>query len=98
MNVHCLFGFIWRLFLFIYLLLQSLGDKYKKTPAQIALRWGIQRDTVVIPKSSKVERLKENFEVFDFELSKEDMDLIKGMDRKYRTNQPARFWGVDLYA
>jgi len=78
--------------------LKSLGDKYKKTPAQIALRWGIQRDTVVIPKSSKVERLKENFEVFDFELSKEDMDLIKGMDRKYRTNQPAKFWGVDLYA
>lgn len=58
----------------------------------------MQRNTVVIPKTSKVERLKENFQVFDFELSKEDMDVIKSVDRKYRTNQPAKFWGIDLYA
>ncbi|KAK6916650.1 NADP-dependent oxidoreductase domain [Dillenia turbinata] len=79
-------------------LLKGLAEKYKKTPAQIVLRWGIQRNTVVIPKSSKLERLKENFQVFDFELSKEDMELISGIDRKYRTNQPAKFWGIDLYA
>ncbi|KAK6946350.1 NADP-dependent oxidoreductase domain [Dillenia turbinata] len=79
-------------------LLKGLADKYKKTPAQIVLRWAIQRNTVVIPKSSKLERLKENFQVFDFELSKEDMELIAGIDRKYRTNQPAKFWGIDLYA
>ncbi|KAI5577397.1 hypothetical protein POPTR_009G125100v4 [Populus trichocarpa] len=78
--------------------LKGLAEKYKKTVAQIALRWGIQRNTVVIPKSSKVERLKENFEVFDFELSKEDMDLLKELDRNYRTNQPAKFWGINLYA
>ncbi|XWS55006.1 hypothetical protein CRYUN_Cryun10bG0137800 [Craigia yunnanensis] len=78
--------------------LKGLAEKYKKTVAQIVLRWGIQRDTVVIPKSSKFERLQENFQVFDFELAKEDMDLIKAADRKYRTNQPARFWGIDLYA
>ncbi|MED6181396.1 NADP-dependent D-sorbitol-6-phosphate dehydrogenase [Stylosanthes scabra] len=78
--------------------LKGLAEKYKKTPAQIALRWGIQRNTVVIPKSSKLERLKENFEVFDFELSKEDMELIKSMDKAYRTNQPAKFWGINLYA
>ncbi|KAG4973749.1 hypothetical protein AAZX31_11G108100 [Glycine max] len=72
--------------------------KYKKTVAQIALRWGIQRNTVVIPKLSKLERLKENFQVFDFELSKEDMELIGSICRKYRTNQPAVFWGIDLYA
>lgn len=65
---------------------------------QIVLRWGIQRNTVVIPKSSKIERLKENFEVFDFELSKEDMELIKSIDKSYRTNQPAKFWGINLYA
>lgn len=58
----------------------------------------MQRNTVVIPKTSKVERLKENFQVFDFKLSKEDMDVIKSVDRKYRTNQPAKFWGIDLYA
>lgn len=53
---------------------------------------------VVIPKTSKLERLKENFQVFDFEISKEDMDLIKKVDKNLRTNQPAKFWGVDLYA
>ncbi|MBA0758757.1 hypothetical protein Gotri_021725 [Gossypium trilobum] len=78
--------------------LKALAEKYKKTVAQIVLRWGIQRNTVVIPKTSKFERLKENFEVFDFELAKEDMDKIKAIDRKYRTNQPAKFWGIDLYA
>ncbi|XP_058730111.1 NADP-dependent D-sorbitol-6-phosphate dehydrogenase-like [Vicia villosa] len=78
--------------------LKGLAEKYKKTAAQIALRWGIQRNTVVIPKTSKLDRLKENFQVFDFELSKEDADLISNMDKKYRTNQPAKFWGIDLYA
>lgn len=77
---------------------KGLAEKYKKTVAQIVLRWGIQRNTVVIPKSSKLERLKENFQVFDFELSKEDMDAIKSVDRKSRTNNPAKFWGIDLYA
>lgn len=66
--------------------------------AQIVLRWGIQRGTVVIPKTSKLERLEENYKVSDFELSKEDMDVIKSLDKKYRTNQPAKFWGIDLFA
>ncbi|RXH92986.1 hypothetical protein DVH24_013562 [Malus domestica] len=78
--------------------IKNLAEKYKKTVAQVVLRWGIQRNTVVIPKTSKLERLKENIQVFDFELTKEDMDLIGKVDRKHRTNQPAKFWGVDLYA
>jgi diketogulonate reductase-like aldo/keto reductase len=75
-----------------------LAAKYKRTVAQIVLRWGIHRNTVIIPKTAKPERLEENFQVFDFELSKEDVDLIKSLDRKYRTNQPAKFWGIDLFA
>ncbi|XP_031130970.1 NADP-dependent D-sorbitol-6-phosphate dehydrogenase-like [Ipomoea triloba] len=78
--------------------LKGIAEKYKKTVAQIVLRWGIQRNTVVIPKSSKVERLEENFNVYGFKLSKEDMELIKSVDRNHRTNQPAKFWGIDLYA
>ncbi|KAE9448285.1 hypothetical protein C3L33_19839, partial [Rhododendron williamsianum] len=79
-------------------ILKGLAEKYKKTVAQIVLRWGIQRNTVVIPKSSKLERLEENIKVSDFELTKEDMDLIKSIDRSHRTNQPAVFWGIDMYA
>ncbi|KAH7668282.1 Aldo-keto reductase protein [Dioscorea alata] len=78
--------------------LQALAEKYNKTTGQLVLRWGIQRNTVVIPKSSRVERLEENFQVFDFSISEEDMDKIRALDRKYRTNQPAKFWGIDLYA
>ncbi|KAM1263194.1 hypothetical protein EV2_028999 [Malus domestica] len=77
--------------------LKNLAEKYKKTAAQVVLRWGIQQNTVVIPKTSKLERLKENFQVFDFELTKEDMDLIAKVDRKHRTNLPCKFWGVDLF-
>lgn len=83
---------------FLFLWLQGLAEKYKKTVPQVVLRWGIQRNTVVIPKTSKLERLEENFRVLDFELAKEDMDLIGSLDRKHRTNQPAKFWGIDLYA
>jgi diketogulonate reductase-like aldo/keto reductase len=53
---------------------------------------------VVIPKTSKVERLQENFDVFGFDFSGEDMERMKAVDRKYRTNQPAKLWGFDLYA
>ncbi|KAL4337041.1 hypothetical protein AHAS_Ahas12G0070500 [Arachis hypogaea] len=76
----------------------GLAEKYTKTAAQILRRWGIQRNTVVIPKSLKLERLQENIQVFDFELSKKDMELMESMDKKYRTNQPTRFWGIDLFA
>jgi diketogulonate reductase-like aldo/keto reductase len=78
--------------------LQGLAEKYSKTPVQLVLRWGLQRNTVVIPKTSREERLQENFEVFDFEISGEDMEKIKAIDRNYRTNQPAKFWDIDLYA
>ncbi|RWR92273.1 NADP-dependent D-sorbitol-6-phosphate dehydrogenase-like protein [Cinnamomum micranthum f. kanehirae] len=78
-------------------ILKDLAKKYNKTLAQIVLRWGIQRNTVVIPKTCKIDRLKENFQVFNFQISKEDMDLIKSVDRKHRTNQPSLTWGMDPY-
>ncbi|KAJ3687169.1 hypothetical protein LUZ61_016333 [Rhynchospora tenuis] len=77
--------------------LKALAKKYNKTIAQLILKWGLQRNIVVIPKSSKEERLRENFQLSDFTISNDDMDKIKAIDRKYRTNQPAKFWGIDIY-
>ena len=60
--------------------LESIGEKYGKTTAQVMLRWHIQRGVIVIPKSTPKERMIENFNVFDFTLSKDDMDQIAKMD------------------
>ena len=61
--------------------LKEIGDKYGKTVAQVILRWHLQRGIVVIPKSTHLERMKENFNVFDFELAQEDMDAISKLDK-----------------
>lgn len=61
--------------------LQSIGTKYGKSVAQTALRYLIQRGVVVIPKSTHAERMKENFEVFDFALTDEDMAAIAALDQ-----------------
>jgi diketogulonate reductase-like aldo/keto reductase len=63
-------------------LLLSVAGKYKKSVAQVILRWLTQRGVVVIPKSVRKERIMENFNVFDFELSSEDMDAIVPLDTK----------------
>src|SRR5688572_7712303 len=63
-------------------LLRSIAGKYNKTVAQTILRWLTQRGVVVIPKSVRKERIIENFNVFDFELSQEDMAAIVALDMK----------------
>ncbi|KAG5494530.1 hypothetical protein JIQ42_02148 [Leishmania sp. Namibia] len=60
--------------------LMELAEKHKKSPAQVIIRWLIQLGVIAIPKSSHEERIKENFDVFDFELSPEDMGALEAMD------------------
>lgn len=62
--------------------LVSLAAKYRKSVAQVVLRWLIQRGVVVIPKSVRPERMAENIDVFDFHLAPEDMDLIATLDTR----------------
>lgn len=62
-------------------LLKALSGKYNKSIAQVVLRWLIQKEVVVIPKSANMNRIKENFNVFDFDLSSDDMATIKSLDQ-----------------
>lgn len=60
--------------------LKDIGAKYGKSVAQVILRWLIQRGVVALAKSTHVERMEENFNIFDFKLSEEDMETIKNLD------------------
>ena len=65
--------------------LAELGGKYGKTPAQVVLRWHIQLGNIVFPKSMRPERVRENIDIFDFDLSNDDLDAISALDRHERT-------------
>ncbi len=65
--------------------LRSLGDKYGKSPAQILIRWQLQQQVVVIPKSSHPQRIEENADVYDFQISQEDMTGLKDLDENEST-------------
>lgn len=62
--------------------LREIGEKYDKSTAQVMLRWHIQRGVVVIPKTTHYERMVENFNVFDFELTDPDMEKISALDKR----------------
>lgn len=66
-------------------LIAKLADKYGKTPAQVILRWHLQLGNVVIPKSVTPSRIKENFEVFDFELTTDEVESFAKLEKGHRT-------------
>ncbi|MFC0492058.1 Glyoxal reductase [Listeria grayi] len=67
--------------------IKKLADKYGKTVAQVILRWDYQQDIVTIPKSVHKERIQENADIFDFELSEEDVQAISALNKDERTGR-----------
>lgn len=65
--------------------------RHDRTPAQIVLRWGVQRGTVIVPKTSRPERLRENLAIFDFQLSNAEMEALNALNRNRRFNDPSDF-------
>ena len=64
--------------------IKKMGEKYGKSPAQVVLRWDLQKGVVTIPKSVKKERIIANADIFDFELSKADMAYLDGLEKSKR--------------
>jgi D-xylose reductase len=69
----------------------DIATAHGRSPAQVCLRWAVQRGTVAIPKTQRPERLKENLAVFDFVLSDAEMKRLDALDRNRRFNDPADF-------
>jgi diketogulonate reductase-like aldo/keto reductase len=69
--------------------LQSVADKYYKTPAQVLIRWALQKNYVVIPKSVRRERIIENSNVFDFNLSLDDLNIMDNLNENFHTIRPS---------
>jgi 2,5-diketo-D-gluconate reductase A len=65
--------------------IEAVARANDRTPAQVVLRWHVERGSIIFPKSSSPRRLEENFDIFDFTLSEEDMNRISALDRDERT-------------
>ncbi len=72
-------------------MLKEIAENHGKTVGQVILKWGIQRGSVVIPKSTHLERIKENFDVFDFTLTDEEMKKISSLDMGYNGSRAKHF-------
>jgi diketogulonate reductase-like aldo/keto reductase len=70
---------------------RDAAARHNKTPAQIVLRWAVQRGTAAIPKTTRPERLRENLSIFDFELSSAEISAITSLNRSRRFNDPGVF-------
>ena len=68
-------------------IIKKLANKYKKSPAQIILRWDIQKGVITIPSSQNIKRVKENIDIFDFEMTQEEINKIDSLNGKRKRNQ-----------
>lgn len=75
----------------------KIAKTHKKSPSQVLIRWGVQRGTVVIPKSITPQRIEENLNVFDFELSDSEMQSIKGLNRNLRFVNSYVWWKIPYF-
>ena len=75
----------------------QIANKYKKTPAQILIKWSLQRGLIVIPKSIDLLRIKENIDVFNFKLLEIDMAQINKLNKNYRFVDPVIWWGIRYF-
>ena len=77
---------------------QDLADEYDKSPAQIVLKWAVEQDVVVLPKSSSPEHVRQNRELFDWDLAAEDRERLDDLERDQPVyDHPARDWTGDTY-
>lgn len=79
-------------------IVKKIAQKYHKSPAQIVLNWALLRKTIVIPKSVTPERLKENSEIFDFELTATEQEEIASLNRNLRFVNPGETWGIPYFS
>jgi alcohol dehydrogenase (NADP+) len=77
---------------------KKIAEKHGKSTAQVLLNWAISRGTIAIPKSVTPERIKENLDVFDFELTAEEQEEIAALNRNYRIVNPIEWWGMPYFS
>lgn len=75
----------------------DIAKTHQKTPAQVLIKWSLQKGLVVIPKSLNADRISENIDVFDFELSDKEMKQISQLNRNHRFVDPSEWWGIPYF-
>lgn len=76
---------------------RAIAQAHGKSPAQVLLRWGVQRGTIAIPKSVNPERIRENIDIYDFALTGAQMEAIAALDRDLRFVDPYRWWKIPYF-
>lgn len=78
-------------------IVEKIAAKHAKSVPQILINWAIERGTIVIPKSVTPARIKENIDVFDFQLDKSDMAELNSLDKRLRYVDPSDWWGIPYF-